>query len=367
MAKIYHVTFGTFNVLNLQDANKSVYTTPKFYTKKSYEEKVAWIGHTLGEMQPADGGFLVGFQEIWSRDAIVDAAVNHGPFEADQLVGLAPTTKDVSVALATNMDFGNPTWHPDFPPEVILKGAGGGQSGPKVNVNLTKFSRPVLQLPVEVRIASNKFKTVQVFVAHLKSKRPSDLTGAALQDLHKIHGNGLTAKGNLSFTTLGNKIKNALGSVLAQIQRSAEAAALFCLIGKEMAGTDTPVVVLGDLNDAGLAVSTGIITGEPSYQTVLKSSAGREADIGLFSSQQLQQYRSLRDVYYTHIYAAKRESLDHILVSEQFYDHSKYRVWSFEELRVYNDYLLDDQVMGDKDRTISDHAAVTATYRYNKA
>ena len=33
-------------------------------------------------------------------------------------------------------------------------------------------------------------------------------------------------------------------------------------------------------------------------------------------------YRSRRDVYYTHVYQNTRESLDHILVSQEFYDNS---------------------------------------------
>jgi hypothetical protein len=69
-------------------------------------------------------------------------------------------------------------------------------------------------------------------------------------------------------------------------------------------------------------------------------------------------------VYYTHIFQSRRESLDHILVSEQFYDHSERRVWSFEEQKVFNDHLRDEHVE-EADKTVSDHGVVTARFRYN--
>ena len=57
----------------------------------------------------------------------------------------------------------------------------------------------------------------------------------------------------------------------------------------------------------------------------------------------------------------RRETLDHILVSEQFYDYSSRRIWSFNHLRCYNDYLDDIR------KNTSDHAAVSATFDHNPA
>jgi hypothetical protein len=37
-----------------------------------------------------------------------------------------------------------------------------------------------------------------------------------------------------------------------------------------------------------------------------------------------------------------RESLDHVLVSEQFYDHSRNRLWLFDGLAINNDHLNDE-------------------------
>ncbi len=69
----------------------------------------------------------------------------------------------------------------------------------------------------------------------------------------------------------------------------------------------------------------------------------------------------LRDVYYTHIHNDRRESLDHILVSEQFYDYSKKRKWNFKKMHIFNDHLEDD------DKTTSDHAPLYAIFVYHSA
>lgn len=81
--------------------------------------------------------------------------------------------------------------------------------------------------------------------------------------------------------------------------------------------------------------------------------------MGLYTVSVLQQMRSLRDVYYTHEFKGIQEVIDHVLVSEQFYDHSDQRLWSFQEMRVWNDYIEE----GDK-RT-SDHGVVCARFLYD--
>ncbi len=54
------------------------------------------------------------------------------------------------------------------------------------------------------------------------------------------------------------------------------------------------------------------------------------------------------------------EVLDHIMVSEQFYNHSLKRMWAFRELKVWNDHL--DRA--DRDVAESDHAIVAAVFEY---
>jgi endonuclease/exonuclease/phosphatase family metal-dependent hydrolase len=355
------VTFGSFNLLNLQDAKKSVHKTKNYYTPTNYKKKVEWAGGMLGRI----GADVVAFQEVWSGKALKEAIKKSGQFSDADLVGPVKNKKDTSVALVTKLAHGSPVWHKKFPEEFLMKSKAGGKSGPAVSVTISRFSRPVLQVPVMVPISATETKEVQVFVAHLKSKLPSNLSDASVQKLWATFGDGTYSSGKVKLNTLGNKIAAGIGSALANVQRSTEAAALRFILAKLMYGNNKPVILLGDLNDGPLSVSTGIITGNPDYRTVLKQGRGKRNDTEMFSASWLQQYRSLRDVYYTHVFKSRRESLDHILVSEQFYDHSERRIWSFEELRVHNDHLKDDHVESEKDKTISDHGIVTATFRHN--
>ncbi len=59
-----------------------------------------------------------------------------------------------------------------------------------------------------------------------------------------------------------------------------------------------------------------------------------------------------------------RESLDHILVSEQFYENSRRRQWIFDGLLINNDHLnADDHATSGT----SDHGVVLARFRWSPA
>jgi hypothetical protein len=84
-------------------------------------------------------------------------------------------------------------------------------------------------------------------------------------------------------------------------------------------------------------------------------------DVALYTAQTLQEYRSSRDVYYTHIFQDMMESLDGILVSEEFYDNSRKRLWMFDGMTVNNDHLnFDDH----KESGTNDHGVICATFKY---
>jgi hypothetical protein len=56
-----------------------------------------------------------------------------------------------------------------------------------------------------------------------------------------------------------------------------------------------------------------------------------------------------------------RESLDHILVSQEFYDNSKKRLWMFDGLVINNDHLNfeDHKALG-----TNDHGIIRAAFKY---
>lgn len=129
-----------------------------------------------------------------------------------------------------------------------------------------------------------------------------------------------------------------------------------------MKGTDTPVVVMGDLNDSQHSNTLNIITGQPNYLLSGLSQGG--SDVDLYSVGTLQEYRSQRDVYYMHVFNKTRESLDHILVSQEFYDNSRNRLWAFKGMEITNDHLNSDD---HKETGSSDHGIVCATFEYRPA
>lgn len=80
------------------------------------------------------------------------------------------------------------------------------------------------------------------------------------------------------------------------------------ILTERMKGTSTPVVVMGDLNDSQHSNTLNILTGQPHYLLSGLSAGG--SDVDLYSVGTLQEYRSQRDVYYTHVFNKTRESLD---------------------------------------------------------
>ena len=160
--------------------------------------------------------------------------------------------------------------------------------------------------------------------------------------------------------------RDIVSTATSHIRRVMEAGALRAVLDEVMASEAedaiSPTVVIGDLNDDTLAITTEMITDQPTYRVIEKSTAGHTSDKGLYTVARLQQYRSLRHVYYTHIFKDNRESLDHILVSEEFYDHSRKRRWSFREMEVYNDHLNREEF---EHEGASDHGLVRAYFDWN--
>ena len=105
-----------------------------------------------------------------------------------------------------------------------------------------------------------------------------------------------------------------------------------------------------------------ILTEQPNY--LLGDSKGG-SDTALYSAWQMENYRSSRDVLFTHTYQNKREVLDHVLASQEFYDNSRNRIWSFKGLDIVNDHLNDTK--HHKDDGTTDHGILSAAFEYRPA
>jgi hypothetical protein len=330
--KLKQFDVGTFNLFNLNKPGLPIYTDADGWTQTQYDLKIAWTARNLKIMN-AD---IFGFQEMWHGDVIVDALTAAGLTADYDLISppLADGTKIVCAAIVRKgLLTGTPRWIENFPPEFVLQSSGDDAQTPVIEVTIKGFSRPVLHFTVKLR---DDEPDVNVYVCHLKSKAPTKVFTESWFKANK---------------TFYAKHAEGLGSSLSTIRRTAEAAALRFILTEAMKGNDNPVIVLGDINDGEFSNTANILTEQPKY--LVGDSVGG-GDTALYTAQTLQEYRDTRDVYYTHVFQDIRESLDHILVSQEFYDNSKKRLWLFDGLVINNDHLNfdDHKVSGTNDHGI---------------
>jgi hypothetical protein len=327
------VKVGTFNVLNLAREGEPYYPDEQPYTAAEYDQKARWIAGQLTRMQ----AHLVGFQEVFHEEALRDVCDRSGQFPDGTVV--APGADGASgprLGLASRLPIDEPvTAISDFP-------AGMDVEVEDLALPVGTFSRPVLRTRVVLDPTRGTSSTI--FVAHLKSKRPIRDPEAPEHDPRE----------------------EALGKARALIRRAAEAAALRFLVFQAITGNAQPVIVLGDLNDAARAVTTDIIMGDAPSRFWPRHPDDRKAywDRLLYSAYELTVRRTGRDVSYTHIFNGHYENLDHILVSQEFYERNPQRIAEVMNLRYFNDHLFDSQLSNDRrDRIVSDHAQLVAEVR----
>ncbi|WP_459614997.1 endonuclease/exonuclease/phosphatase family protein [Bordetella sp. 2513F-2] len=340
--KLSTFSIATFNLYNLNEPGRAMYRDQAGWSEQEYEIKIDWIAGQLGLLAPD----VCGFQELWHADSLARALDASGL--ADRYDMLVPPEADGSrivcgAVVRKGLLEGRATWLADFPDAFILHSQGDDPQTPEIEVNIRGFSRPVLHFKIRPR---EDHPAVHVYVCHLKSKAPTQVYD---EDWYKRR------------KSTYSRHAAALGSALSTIRRTAEAAALRFLLNERMKGNDTPVIVLGDINDGLHSNTANVLTGQPRY---LVGGAQGGGDTALYTAQTLQEYRDTRDVYYTYIHQDIRESLDHILVSQEFYDHSRKRLWMFDGLLINNDHLNFEDHKG---QGTSDHGIVRASFRYRPA
>jgi endonuclease/exonuclease/phosphatase family metal-dependent hydrolase len=342
MSDLDRFSVATFNLYNLQQANAPIYQG-RPWSDEEFAKKADWIS---GQLQRLDAD-IVGLQELWSSDALIEVlAARNLDAVYDVLAEPADGGGIVCGAIVKKgLLVGEPEWVENFPEAVRLQSSDdpGDPQAPHIDVSISAFSRPVLRFKVRLRDSEPE---TEVFVVHLKSKLPTRIDAEPWfkrePDTYKPH-------------------QTAIGAGISTIRRTAEAVAVRVMLNAVMKGTQTPVIVLGDINDGQLSNTANILTSQPRY-LVGDSQGG--TDVGLYTAQTLQEYRDSRDVYYTHVHQDLRESLDHVLVSEQFYDHSRDRRWLFDGLVINNDHLnFEDH----REAGTGDHGVVKVMFKYKKA
>lgn len=332
----------TFNLFNLNQPGLPMYGRPG-YTQDVYDRKLGWTAFML-KVARAD---LFAVQELWHAAAL-EAAVEQAGLAATHRAIAPPGHAGGSIACGAvvrkDLLDGEPEWISDFPDGLRLDSRGDDPQTPAISVRIASFSRPVLHLRIRPRTDR---PAIHVFVCHFKSKGPTEVFRerwfTTNKDLYGPHS-------------------AAIGAALSTIRRTAEAAAMRVILTNTLKATDTPAIVLGDLNDDHNSNTLNILTEQPQFLRPL-ALGGR--DTALYSGQAMQELISQRDVYYTYIHQGVHGSLDHILVSEEFYPNSRKRVWSFDGLEVYNDHLNNEQHKTE-DGT-GDHGIVRARFEYAPA
>lgn len=337
--RLARLSIATFNLFNLNEPGLPLYTDKAGWSQEQYDKKIDWTAHQLRLLESD----VVGFQELWHADSL--ANVLEASDLSDQYDVLVPDDATGSKIVCASIVrkgllSGQPEWISNFPDGFVLRSEGDDPQTPQIDVNIRGFSRPVLHFTIKPR---EDRPDVHVYVCHLKSKAPTKVFSEDWyrndKPTYSRHGKGL-------------------GSALSTIRRTAEAAALRFLLSEAMKGNDTPVIVLGDINDAQHSNTANILTDQPRYLVGDSEGGG---DTALYTAQTLQEYRDTRDVYYTHIHQDIRESLDHVLVSQEFYDNSRKRIWMFDGLIINNDHL---NFENHKDLGTNDHGIIRVSFKY---
>jgi endonuclease/exonuclease/phosphatase family metal-dependent hydrolase len=308
------IRFATFNLLNLAPPGLRFYDNLEPYTQEEYDAKISWLAQQIDRLD-AD---VIGFQEVFSQAALKDVLARSEKYKTAHHAGFDPDPQShsltPSVALVSRLPLAaSAAAYADLPRGLSVPASDAAEA-------TGKFTRPVLHAQVVV----SKDLVINVFVVHLKSKRPDYRNGEDGDDPYH----------------LGAAVLRSL------IRRGVEALGLRYLLTDYVQGNRVPLVVLGDFNDVAAAVSTQMVMG-----------VGRGGKTGfddrLFDSYRIQPRRDpLRDLGYTHMHDGTYETIDHVLVSEEFNPASRHAIGEVVDVSYLNDHLAFRQPEA------SDHGAV---------
>lgn len=317
---------STFNLFNLALPGQRYYG--RSYAQKDYEKKKIWIANQLDTLR-AD---IVGFQEVFSEEALKEV-VQASSYLKDAYFAFAPPIGSKPfTAIASRFPIRKTEFFTDFPELLNVD---------EVKIPIQQFSRAILKVEVEIKPK----ESLTLFVVHLKSKRPMMMDDEAPDD----------------------PVARAKGQARSLIRRASESCALRQIMMKTLKGRDQPVIVLGDVNDSGRAVTTEIISGTPPYRKMSKETKTKIWDVLLYNAKDIQARRSYHDFYFTHIHNGHHQALDHIMVSQELVSENPNRLGRVGFVKILNDHLIDDTLSNEKVKPWqSDHGQVVAEVEWGR-
>ncbi|MEQ6327183.1 endonuclease/exonuclease/phosphatase family protein [Pseudomonas chengduensis] len=330
-------SIATFNLFNLNEPGIPIYTDKDGWAQAEYDLKIEWTTRQINLL----GASIFAFQELWHEDSLKKAfskSIYSGKYNL--LIPENTTGKGIVCAAAVHTDIKilRAEWIDRFPEELVLRSRGDDPQTPEISVDIKGFSRPVLHATLQLH---DEELPVHLYVCHFKSKGPTQVYRESWykKEVHAVHS-------------------TAMGAAISTIRRTAEAAAMRVILNLTTKGTNEPVIVVGDLNDGQNSNTQNILTEQPNY---LFGDTSGGSDVSLYSAQIMQEFRDTRDVLYSYSYKGMKESLDHVLFSQEFYDHSKQRRWAFAGLTVNNDHLNEGN---HKVSGTNDHGIIKANFVY---
>lgn len=324
------IKVGTFNLMNFMLPNRAVYHGSLSYTQEEFRRKSEWIEFMLDQID-AD---IIAFQELFHREALVKIVKNNPKYQKAKVYIAEETGEQPSVALLSRYPVENIEVYKYFPNDAIVDFYPHGRE--KVELPFTTFTRPILK--ADIRIP--RYGLITVFVVHLKSKREIFYGGEDPQD----------------------PIDLARAQSRSLMLRASESVAVRAIVSKTLEIPDRPVILCGDVNDTGNAVTSRIISGEVPHHKLSDSVKHRVWDLLLYHVKDIQARRSYQDFYYTHIHNGMYESLDHIMVSQELVTEYPRNTGRVGLVSVYNDHLVDQTFTNQgTDKCKSDHGVVVCS------
>ncbi|MBE0591488.1 MAG: hypothetical protein M9951_16395 [Burkholderiaceae bacterium] len=323
---------ASLNTLNLRMPGRAIYQDAG-YSPEEFEAKSAWLAGMIDTLASQ----LVGLQEVFDEEALRETVSRcAGPPPRWIAAPERHAGSDLPrVALLSWLDaLGEVETVERIPDGFAVRLPGAPEIGLPETLH-DRFSRPVLGVTIDLASSRRRPVPARVYVVHLKSRRPNraSVPGGPGEDMD-------------------DPVIEARAHMRSLLMRAAEAGGLRALLMRDLHQSRMPVIVLGDFNDHAKAATTNLVAGRMAPKNLARR------DIQLYHAAALQAPNILTHrVGYTKFHLGEPDSIDHILLSEEFLREGKHAIAEVERVDYFNDHL------SEPGRLASDHGAIRATLR----